>query len=41
MLDRVCACVFMAGGAALAVAIANCTCVLIRGNIVCGVGVVA
>jgi hypothetical protein len=31
MLDRVCARVFMAGGAALATAIANCTRVLIRG----------
>jgi hypothetical protein len=31
MLDRVCACVFMAGGAALAATVANCACVLIRG----------
>jgi hypothetical protein len=31
MLDRVCACVLMAGGAALAATIANCACVLIHG----------
>ncbi len=31
MLNRVCARVFMAGGAALAAAIANCAHVLIRG----------
>jgi hypothetical protein len=31
MLDRVCARVFMAGGAALAAAVADCACVLIRG----------
>ncbi len=31
MLDRVHACVLRAGGAALAVAIATCACVLIRG----------
>ncbi len=31
MLDRVCACVFMAGGAALAAAVANCARVLICG----------
>ncbi len=31
MLDRVPACVFMAGGAALAAAIANYTLVMIRG----------
>ncbi len=31
MLDCVCACVFMAGGAAFAAAIANCARVLIRG----------
>jgi hypothetical protein len=31
MLDHVCARMFMAGGAALAAAIANCTCVLICG----------
>ncbi len=31
MLDRVCACVLMAGGAALATAIATCARVLIRG----------
>jgi hypothetical protein len=30
MLDRVCACVFMAGNVALATAIANCTHVMIR-----------
>ncbi len=32
MLDCVCACVLMAGGAALAAAIANCTRVLIHGQ---------
>jgi hypothetical protein len=31
MLDRVHACVLMAGGAALAATVATCTCVLIRG----------
>ncbi len=31
MLDRVCARVLMAGGAALAAAVATCACVLIRG----------
>ncbi len=31
MLDRVCACVLMAGGAALATTIATCARVLIRG----------
>jgi hypothetical protein len=31
MLDRVCARVLMAGGAALATAVANCACVLICG----------
>jgi hypothetical protein len=31
MLDHVCARVFMAGGAALAAAVANCARVLIRG----------
>ncbi len=31
MLDRVCACVPMAGGAALAAAVASCACVLICG----------
>jgi hypothetical protein len=42
MLDHVRARVFMAGGAALAAAVANCACVLIRGLfIACGVGVVA
>ncbi len=31
ILDRACACVLMAGGAALAAAVASCACVLIRG----------